>query len=168
LRTLGGRALSAGELRRKLEARAEQPEHVRQVLEKLREFGYLDDRKFAEAFSAARLESHGLGSQRVVRDLLRRRVAPGLARETVDRVFSGADEIALIEAYLQRKFRTPRLEVQLADPKKLAAAYRRLRMAGFSAGNSIRVLKRHSGHAEALESLEAAGDEGPEGAPPSD
>jgi regulatory protein len=159
LRTLTGRALSAGELRAKLELRAERPELVRQTLERLKEYGYLDDRRFAEAFSTARLDSDGFGKQRVLRDLQRRRVAPGLARETVERVFAGADESALVEEYLRRKFRGVALEEYLAEPRHLASAYRRLRAAGFSAGIAIHVLKRHSKQAEALDGLEEAAPE---------
>ncbi|MCX6635262.1 MAG: hypothetical protein NT090_09320 [Acidobacteria bacterium] len=48
VRTLGGRPLSAGELRQKLEDRAEQPGDVRPVLERLGQHGYLDDQIFAE------------------------------------------------------------------------------------------------------------------------
>jgi regulatory protein len=156
LRTLAGRALSAGELRTKLELRAERPELVRPTLERLKEFGYLDDRRFAEAFSTARLDTDGFGKQRVLRDLQRRRVASGLARETVDRVFAGADEGALVEEYLRRKYRSVVLEEYLAEPRHLASAYRRLRAAGFSAGIAIQVLKRHSKQAEALDGLEEA------------
>jgi regulatory protein len=151
LRTLASRALSAGELRAKLELRAERPELVRPTLERLKEYGYLDDRRFAEAFSTARLESDGLGRQRVLRDLQRRRVAPELASQTVDRVFAGTDENALVEEYLRRKYRGVALEEYLGEPRHLAAAYRRLRAAGFSAGSAISVLKRYARQAEALE-----------------
>ncbi|MBI4873857.1 MAG: RecX family transcriptional regulator [Acidobacteria bacterium] len=161
LRLLARRAWSAGELRQKLERRAARPEDVRAVFERLKEYGYVDDRRFAEAFTVARLESNGFGRQRVLRDLDRRRVAPGLARETVERVVAGVDETALIEDYLRRKFRNVALEEHLAEPRRLAAAYRRLRGAGFSPGNVIRVLKRFAAQADALESLEEAED-GPE------
>lgn len=154
LRALAARALSSGELRQKLESRAENPEHVREVIERVKQYGYLNDRRFAEAYSAARLENEGFGKMRVLKDLRRRRVAPGLARETVDKVFDGADEIALIENFLRRKLRSAPIDQYLADPRKLASTYRRLRMAGFSAGNSIRVLKRHAAAAETLDQLE--------------
>lgn len=158
LRLLARRAWSAGELRQKLERRAARPENVGAVFERLKGYGYIDDRRFAEAFSEARLETNGFGKQRVLRDLGRRRVAPELARETVERVFAGVDEPALIEDYLRRKFRGVALREHLAEPRRLAAAYRRLRTAGFSPGNVIRVLKRYAERAEELESLEQAGE----------
>ena len=53
LRVLGGRACSIGELREKLLRRAERAEDVPGLLARLKEYGYLDDQRFAESFSAA-------------------------------------------------------------------------------------------------------------------
>lgn len=64
------------------------------------------------------------------------------------------DEIQLIEAFLRRKYRNTPLNTYLAERKNLAAAYRRLRGAGFSSGNVIGVLKRLAGEPELLDSLE--------------
>ena len=155
LRLLGGRAHSMGELREKMRQRAERAESVDGVIAKLKEAGYLDDRKFAENYAAARLENQGFGKMRVVRDLRQRRVAPQLAEKVAEQTFHSTDEIELIEAFLKRKFRGKQLGPFLKDPKNLAAAFRRLRYAGFSPGASIRVLKRYSSQAEELDGLEA-------------
>lgn len=155
LRLLGGRAYSMGELREKMRQRAERAESVDGVITKLKEAGYLDDRKFAENYAAARLENQGFGKMRVLRDLRQRRVAPQLAEKVTEQTFQSTDEIELIEAFLKRKFRGKQLVPFLKDPKNLAAAFRRLRYAGFSPGASIRVLKRYSSQAEELDGLEA-------------
>lgn len=154
LRLLGSRARSTGELRERLLRRAECAGDVEPILLRLKERGYLDDRRFAESYSAARLENQGLGKARVLSDLRRRRVAPATAAEAVREVYSGTDEIALIEAYLRRKYKGKQLDTWLAEPRNLAAAYRRLRTAGFTASNSIRVLKRFAAEPELLDSLE--------------
>jgi len=159
LRALGSRALSMGELRQKLQRRTETRSDVDAVIAKLKEAGYLDDRRYADSFATARLENEGLGRSRVLRDLRQRRVAPALAEQAVNRAFSETDETELIEAYLQRKFRGRDLKTWLAEEKNLAAAYRRLRYAGFSSGNSIRALKRY---AERADELEGAEEDGPE------
>jgi regulatory protein len=155
LRLLGGRAYSMGELREKMRQRAERAESIDGVIAKLKEAGYLDDRKFAENYAAARLENQGFGKMRVLRDLRQRRVAPQLAEKVAEQTFQSTDEIELIEAFLKRKFRGKQLGPFLKDPKNLAAAFRRLRYAGFSSGASIRVLKRYSSQAEELDGLEA-------------
>ncbi len=153
LRALAARAHAAGELREKLRRRAEREEDVAPVLARLKEYGYLDDRRFAETYSASRLQNEGFGRARVLSDLRKRRVAPAVAGQAVERVYKDADEPALIEAFLRRKFRAAPLEQYLVDPKHLAAAYRRLRAAGFSSGNAIAVLKRFARAAEELDSL---------------
>jgi regulatory protein len=80
----------------------------------------------------------------------------------VDHTFRDTNEDELIQAFLERKYRNRPLPAFLAVDKNLASAFRRLRYAGFSAGNSIRVLKRYAKNEEALESLES--EEVPEGA----
>jgi regulatory protein len=162
LRVLAARATSTGELRQKLLRRAEREEDVPAVLARLKEYGYLDDARFAQSYSAARLENEGFGKARVLRDLRRRRVAPVLAERAVSEVYRGTDEVALIEEFLRRKYRGVALDVHLGEPKRLAAAYRRLRGAGFSSGNAIRVLKRFASEPDILDSLESFPDAGEE------
>ena len=154
VRALGGRAHSTGELREKLRRRAERAEDVDLVLSKLKEIGYLDDRRFAESYAASRLENQGLGKMRVLRDLRQRRIAPQLAEQATEKTYQDTDEVALIEDFLKKKYRSKKLGEFLGVEKNLAAAYRRLRYAGFAAGASIRVLKRYAQQAEELESLE--------------
>ena len=87
VRALGGRAHSTGELREKLRRRAERAEDVDVVLGRLKEIGYLDDRRFAESYATARLENQGLGKMRVLRDLRQRRVAPQLAEQATAKTY---------------------------------------------------------------------------------
>jgi regulatory protein len=154
LKALGARALSISELRQRLERRAQPTVDIGATLSKLREYGYLDDQRFADNYATARLNNQGLGKMRVLRDLRQRRVAPTVAQRAVEQTFAEVDEGALIEQYLNRKYRTVKLSDHFAEPKNLAAAYRRLRYAGFSSGNCIRVLKRFAAAADELESLE--------------
>jgi len=154
LRLLGAQARSLAELRSRLAERAERPEDVPGILARLKQYGYLDDRRFAEGYSRARLENQGFGRERVLRDLRRRRVAPPLAQEAVRAVYRDTDEAGLVEQYLRRKYRSVPLEEYLAEPRHLAAAYRRLRGAGFSPASILRVLTRLGGDADRLASAE--------------
>jgi regulatory protein len=163
LRALGGRAHSSGELREKLRRRARNQEDVDAVLAKLKEAGYLNDRRFAESYAAARLQNQGLGKMRVLRDLRQRRVAPKLAEQVTDRTYEQTNEANLIEEFLRRKYRGKQLGVFLSEEKNLAGAFRRLRYAGFSAGQSIRVLKRFASQPEVLDALESEDSEQTEG-----
>ena len=153
LRALAGRAHSTGELRRKLDRRAEQPGDVDDVLTQLKEYGYLDDRRFAESYAHARLDQK-LGRTRVVRDLRQRRVAPAVAEGTVQNVYRDVDETAMIEEWVRRKYRLAPREGLFREDKDLASAYRRLLHAGFRSGDIIRVLKRFAGNPDLLDSFE--------------
>ena len=155
LRALGARAHSTGELREKLRRRAQNDADVDAVLAKVKEAGYLNDRRFAESYATARLEDQGLGKIRVLRDLRQKRVAPELAAQVTEKTYAETNEAELIEEFLRRKYRGKKLGEFLCEQKNLAAAFRRLRYAGFSAGQSIRVLKRFSNQPEALDALES-------------
>ena len=155
LRTLSQRSLSVSELRRKLHLKAENPADVEPVVSALHECGYLDDKRLSESFADARAQGGAIGEQRVLRDLLKKRIAPGVARQAVSRAFESVDEPASIREYLERKMRGKNLGDYLKEPKNLASLYRRLRTAGFSSSSSIRVLKSYSAMADDLESMES-------------
>jgi regulatory protein len=148
---LSARALTVSELREKLKRRAAEPTDVDEVLARLKENGYLNDQRFSESYASWRRDDGGFGKTRVLRDLMARRVAPAIAKQAAEAAFEGADEVAMIEAFLKRKYRGKDLGALLKEEKHLASAYRKLRMAGFSTGNSIRVLKRYAEQAELLE-----------------
>jgi regulatory protein len=160
IKTLSSRAMSIGEIKEKLKVRAANAGDVDEVLSSLKQYGYLNDRSFADTFAASRRDNQSLGSMRVLRDLRVRRVASTVAEQAVKQAFEGRDEVALIEQYLARKYRSAGdLSAYFKDEKKLASAYRRLRTAGYSSGNSIRVLKRYAAMAEQLESMESPEEE---------
>lgn len=154
LRLLGGRARSTGEVRQKLLTRAERADDVDAAIARLKELGYLDDRKFAEGFASARLTGEKFGRTRVIQDLRQRRVAPALAETTVRKVYEEADETAMIEDWVRRKYRNAAREGLFQEDKDLASAYRRLAHAGFRSGDIMRVLKRFARNPELLDSFE--------------
>jgi regulatory protein len=159
LRALGGRAHSLGEIREKLQRRCLRAEDVDAVITRLKEAGYLNDQQFAQSFATARLENEGFGKMRVLRDLRQHRVAPKLAEQVVQKTFEASDEVQLIENFLARKYRGKSLRQFLSEEKNLASAFRRLQYAGFSAGNSIRVLKGYAREPEVLDSLDEGSSE---------
>jgi regulatory protein len=154
LKVLGGRAYSIGELREKLRRRAERAGDVDEILARLKDHGYLDDRRFAEGFAAARLSNDRFGRTRVLRDLRQHRVTPTLAERTVAKVYQEVDEEALIEEWIRKKYRLAPREGLFQEDKDLAAAYRRLLRAGFRTGEIVKVLKRFAKNPELLDSFE--------------
>ncbi len=154
LRVLAGRAHSTGELREKLRMKAELIADVDPTLARLREYGYLNDRRFAENFAAARLENEGLGKTRVLADLSRRRVAPAVAQQTVGKVYEEVDEQRLAEDFVRRKFRMASKETLFQGDKEMASAYRRLVRAGFRSATVVAVLKKFARDPDLLDGFE--------------
>jgi hypothetical protein len=62
-----------------------------------------------------------------------------------------------VEQYIARKYRGKDLAGHFSEQKNVLSAFRRLRMAGFSSGSAIRVLKRYAADADELESAEDPG-----------
>ena len=154
LKLLGGRAASMGELRAKLRLRAAAAEDVETTISRLKDCGYLDDRRFAESFTAARLQNQGLGQRRVIQELRRHRVAPALAETTVRKTYETVNEVSLIESYIRRKFHRSSDGAIFGNERDLASAYRRLLRAGFGGGNIIRVLKRFAANPDLVDQFE--------------
>ncbi len=150
-RVLSMRGLSIGELKQKLRARAEDEADVDPILSLLKQAGALNDRKFADSYATARLTNQGLGEGRVLRDLMIRKVPSTVAKEAVREAYQESNELDLIDQFLKRKYRGKDLGAFLQEEKNLAAAYRRLRTAGFGSSNSIKVLKRYASRAEEIE-----------------
>jgi regulatory protein len=159
LKALASRAHSTGELREKLRRRAARAADVDDVLARLKQDGYLDDRRFAESFAAARLANDRQGRVRVLQDLRQRRVAPALAEKTVREVYTDVDEQKLIEEWIRRKYRLADRDNLFQEEKDLAAAYRRLLRAGFRSGEILRALKKFAKNPDLLDAFEPPAEE---------
>jgi regulatory protein len=154
LKAAGSRAHSTGEMRNKLRQRASLPEDVEATVDKLKEYGFLDDQRYAENFASARLDNEGFGRQRALRDLAQRRVPSAIAEGAVDQVYTGSDEIELIEAFVRRRYRNADREKLFQQDKDLASAFRRLRLAGFQTGNIVKVLKQFAADPSKLDAVD--------------
>jgi len=154
VRVLGGRAHSTGELREKLRRKAARVSDIDPTIARLKEYGYLNDHKYAENFATARLENQGLGRTRVLADLSRRRVAPAVAQQTVGKVYREIDEEALAEQFVRRKFRLADKESLFREEKEMASAYRRLLRAGFRSAIIVKVLKKFARDPDLLDGFE--------------
>jgi regulatory protein len=163
VRYLALRACSTEELRNRLRPRAANASDVDATIARLQEIGYLDDQRFAESFASNRIESDGFGRMRVLRDLRARRISQSVAENVVERAFEGRSEDESIDSYIERRLPSLAAGEKIEDERKLAAAYRRLRRAGFSSGGILRALKRVAARPESVE--EPPPDDGPEDGP---
>jgi regulatory protein len=154
VRSLGHRAQSSAELREKLRERAAEETSVEEVLDRLREYGYLDDKRFAENYAASRLENERFGRARTLNDLRSRRVNGPIADAAVENAYKETDETALVEACIRKKFRSVPRETLFKEDKDLARAYQRLLRAGFRAAVIVPVLKRFAKNPDLLDAIE--------------
>lgn len=158
VKLLSIRANSSEDLRAKLKRKAEVSSDADSTIARLIEIGYLNDHRYAENYASARKDNDGFGKFRVLMDLRRKRVGSEMAQQAVEGVFEGTNEPDLIDEFVNRKMGSIAAG-GVNDQKKLAAAYRRLRRAGFSSGPVIDALKRYAARPEELEEPPASEDE---------
>ena len=153
VKALGRRMRTQAELARLMAARVEPGERgaemVAAVVQRLREYGYLDDAGYAETYARLRQENEKFGARRVRQDLARKGIAAPLAEETIAARYEGTDELALARAHLERK----RI-AQPKDAKEAARVARRLVAAGFSTSTVGRLLRQWDAPEETLAALE--------------
>ena len=151
VKLLGVRGYSTGDLRSKLRLKAAEPADIDGTLVRLKEVGYLDDGRYARGYASARVENQGFGRIRVLNDLRARRISGNLADQAVTQALEGRTEAELIQAYIERRMGSLFTGGPVEDERKLAAAYRRLRRAGFTSGANLAALKRNAARPETLD-----------------
>jgi len=106
LKLLTAKPRSVAELReRLLERRDATRLIVEEVISRLREYGYLDDERYAFGYASLRVKQKPLGRRRLERDLMLKKVDAKVADEALDLVFKEAPEDELIERAIERRVR---------------------------------------------------------------
>ena len=141
------------DLRRLMMRRVEPGERgeavIATVVARLREYGYLDDARFAETYARLRQENEKLGVRRVRQDLQQKGVNRELIAETLEARYGQTNEEALARQHLERKrIRKPE------NQKETARVMRRLVTAGFSTGVIYKILRQWDVPDEALAALD--------------
>ena len=153
---LGRRMRSVAELKRLLRPRVEaETEYgktlVKLVIRRLKDQGYLNDAKYATAFSSFRRDNEKFGRQRVITDLRAKGVHAEVIDKAVDSVFDGVNEEHQAREYLRRK-RVSKPK----DQKQVARLFRQLIRAGFRSKVIFSILKKWEVDEETLSALESA------------
>ena len=145
---------TVAELKRLLRARAEASDDgslaVEAVIAKLKEQKYLNDSRYAAAYSQYRQTNEKFGLRRVVTDLKAKGVHSEVIDQAVNSAYAGVNEEKLARQFLERK--------RLKEPKnqkEFARIFRMLVRAGFSSGTIFKVLKRWNVDDEVLAVLES-------------
>src|SRR3712207_2556750 len=106
VKLLAAKPRSVAELReRLLEKEWATEEAVEYALGKLKEYGYLDDERFAFGFASYRVRQKPLGRQRLARDLQTKKVSKETAAAALELVYQETPEEQLIERAIEKRVR---------------------------------------------------------------
>jgi len=104
---------------RLLEGRGATPQIVETVIERLREYGYLDDARYAQSYASLRVQQRPLGRQRLQRDLWLKKIDKQTAEAALDHVFEQIPEEDLIDKAIAKRVRLRGKPKTREDAKKL-------------------------------------------------
>lgn len=151
---LARRMRSVAELKRLLRPRVEAETEYGQtlvelVIRRLKDQGYLNDTRYAAAYSSFRRDNERFGRRRVITDLKAKGVHAEVIEKAVDAAYLDINEEQLARQYLRRK--------RLAKPKdqrQAARIFRQLVRAGFGSKVIFAILKKWDVDEETLSALE--------------
>jgi regulatory protein len=112
------------------------------VCGRLKELGYLSDKRFAADYTRLRKENEKFGRRRVQQDLMQKGVHKELIATTLAKAYDDVDEAVLAREYIARKrMKKPAGADDVAIQKETARVMGRLARAGFSSGAIFKVLR---------------------------
>ncbi len=154
---LGRRMRSTAELKRLLRQRVEADTEYGQtlvelIIRRLKDSGYLNDARYAAAYSAFRRDNEKFGRRRVITDLKTKGVHGEVIEKAVDGAYENINEEKQAREFLRRK----RLQKPKAQ-KHAARIFRQLARAGFGAKAIFSILKKWDVDEEMLGALEEEG-----------
>ena len=92
---------------------------VDEAIERLREYGYLDDAKFAQTYASLRLRERPIGRRRLQRDLWLKKVDKQIVESALDEVFESTPEDDLIDRAIAKRIRLRGKPKTREESKKL-------------------------------------------------
>ena len=92
---------------------------VDEAIERLREYGYLDDAKFAQSYASLRLRERPIGRRRLQRDLWLKKIDKQTAESALDEVFESTPENDLIDRAIAKRTRLRGKPKTREEAKKL-------------------------------------------------
>lgn len=106
IKLLAARSRSMAELRELLlQTKGATRTVVDEVLARLREYGYLDDERFAFGYASLKLRQRPLGRQRLKRDLAMKKVDKAVIEGALDLVFTEVSEEEQIDRAIEKRSR---------------------------------------------------------------
>lgn len=140
---LAAKQRSVEELRERLLAgRGATADLVETVIERLREYGYLDDERFAQSYASLRIQQRPIGRQRLQRDLHLKKIDKQTVDTALDQVFEQTPEVDLIDRAIAKRIRLRGRPKTREEAKKLFDHLLRQGFAFELVGEKVRALAK--------------------------
>jgi regulatory protein len=155
---LGRRMRTVAELKRLLRPRVDAETEYGQtlvelVIRRLKDQGYLNDARYAAAYSSLRRDNQKFGRRRVISDLKAKGVHADLIDKAVDVTYDDVNEERQAREYLRKK-----RVLKPKDQKQVARVFRQLMRAGFGSKTIFGILKKWDVDDETLTALQENAD----------
>ena len=120
VKLLAAKPRSVAELReRLLRGKNTNEEIVETVIARLREYGYLNDERFAFSYASYKVKQKPVGRRRLERDLKFKKVDSSVANEALEMVFTETPEEQLIDQAIAKRLRIRGKPTDRAEAKRL-------------------------------------------------
>lgn len=139
---LAAKARSVAELRERLLERCSDKAVVEIVIARLREYGYLDDERYAVSYASSKVRQSPVGRRRLEQSLAMKKVERSVAEEALDQVFAETPEEELIDRAIEKRVRLRGRPKTRAEAKSL---FDHLLRQGFPfelAGDKVRAISK--------------------------
>ncbi len=106
VKLIAAKSRSVAELReRLLQSPGANKTDVEAVISRLKEYGYLDDERFAFSYASLRVKQRPIGRRRLERDLTFKKVEAAVASEALELVYAETSEDELIDRAIEKRIR---------------------------------------------------------------
>ena len=119
VKLLASKPRSIAELRERLAERCSSKTVIETVIARLREYGYLDDERYALGYASSKVRQQPIGRRRLELSLARKKVDRSVADEALDQVFAETSEEALLDRALEKRVRLRGRPKTRAEAKSL-------------------------------------------------
>ena len=119
VKLLAAKPRSIAELRERLAERCSSKTVIETVIARLREYGYLDDERYALGYASSKVRQQPIGRRRLELSLDRKKVDRAVAGEALDQVFAETPEEELLDRALEKRIRLRGRPKTRAEAKSL-------------------------------------------------
>ena len=120
IKLLAAKPRSVAELReRLLRGKNTDEATVETVISRLREYGYLNDERFAFSYASYKVKQRPVGRRRLERDLKFKKVDSSVANEALEMVYAETSEEELIDKAIEKRLRIRGKPKNRAETKSL-------------------------------------------------